>query len=486
MNKTETVTIPLKEYQTLQSSIAQLEQELSWLKRQLFGSKSERYIPNDQQTELELAIEKTSVEVTEQNVSYTRTVAKKTSGHSRTEIPTHLPYEDITIEPKEDVSGCEKIGEEISWEFEYNPGSLFVRRYIRIKYVNKVQNTIHIGTLPNRPVDKGNFGPGIMSTITTDKYLYHIPLHRQREKFKNEYKVEFAESTFCDIVTNTVFWLTSIYNQQKARLLTSTYIQADETPIPVLIKGNNGKAHKGFYWVYYDPVFKNVLFEYKSGRGREGPNVFLKDFKGILQVDGYSGYNELAALPHITRAACMAHVRRKFEAALDYNRKPSEYALTAINRWFDIEREAAKNAFTFEQRCDMRNDIMKREFSVFKEWMISEAPNHLPKSPTRKAIDYALGQWDGFNVHFVDGRVELSNNLVENAIRPVAIGRKNYMFKGSEDAAQRGAVIYSVITTAKLHGKEPREYIKTLLERLPSEKASSIELYLPWNSELSN
>jgi transposase len=484
MNEIENSTVSISEYKDLEAKYLQTLHELQWLKRQLFGSKSERYIPNDQQTELELDVNKNAVEIEEQHVSYTRTLTKKTSGHSRTEIPTHLPYDDIVIEPKEDIGDCEKIGEEISWEYEYNPGTLFVRRYIRSKYVNKAENKIIIGELPNRPVDKGNFGPGIMSTITTDKYLYHIPLHRQREKFRNEYQIEFAESTFCDIIANTVFWLRPVYDLQKNRLIQSTYIQADETPIPVLTKGKNGKTHKGFYWVYYDPVFKNVIFEYKSGRGREGPNVFLKDFRGVLQVDGYGGYNELASLPYITRAGCMAHVRRKFEAALDSNRKPSEYALSVIGKWFDIEREAAKHMLTYEQRCIMRNDIMKSGFESFKEWMMNEAANHLPKSPTRKALEYALGQWDGFNVLFEDGRVELSNNLVENAIRPVALGRKNYMFKGSEDAAQRGAVIYSVVATAELHGKEPREYIKTLLEILPNEKSSSIDKYLPWKIEL--
>lgn len=198
-----------------------------------------------------------------------------------------------------------------------------------------------------------------MSSVTTDKYMYHIPLYRQREKFRNEHKVEFAESTFCDLITGTVFWLEPIYKLQKSILLKSTYIQADETPIPVLTEHSNGKTHKGFYWVYYDPVNKIVLFEYRSGRGREGPNVFLKDYKGILQVDGYTGYDELARRSTITRAACMAHVRRKFETALDYDKKTSEYALNTIRRWFDIEQEAKKANLTYEQRCDMRCDIMK-------------------------------------------------------------------------------------------------------------------------------
>jgi transposase len=474
-------SVPISEFKALEAKYLQTLHELQWLKRQLFESKSERFIPNDQQIELELSTTKAEVEIAEENISYTRTTTKKTVGHCRREVPTHLPYDDITIEPQEDISKCEKLGDEISWEYEYNPGSLFVRRYIRPKYVNKESSKIIIGTLPNRPVEKGNFGPGIMSTVTIDKYLYHIPLHRQREKFRNEHKVEFAESTFCDIVANTSFWLETISLLQKSILLQSTYIQADETPIPVLTKHNNGKTHKGFYWVYYDPVYNNVIFEYRSGRGCEGPNVFLKNFKGVLQVDGYTGYNELAEKHHNTRAACMAHIRRKFEVALDYDKKTSEYTLTTIGRWFDIEQESKNHNLTYEQRRDMRCDIMKKEFASFKEWLKKLVPGHLPKSPIRKAMEYALGQWDGFNVLFEDGRFELSNNLVENAIRPVALGRKNYLFKGSEDAAQRGAIIYSVIATAKLHGREPREYIKTILEKLPNEKSNNLEQYLPWN-----
>jgi len=484
MKTAESITIPLSEYHGLQSSIVHLQNELSWFKRQLFGTKSERFIPNDHQIELDLDVGKNTVQVDEQEISYTRKTVKKTSGHGRQEMPSHLPYEDIVIEPQEEVKDSEKIGDEITWEYEYNPGTLFVRRYIRPKYSLKATGQIIIGTLPERPVDKGNFGPGIMSTVTTDKYLYHLPLNRQIQKFRNEFKTDFAESSFCDLIKQTVFWLEPVYELQKTTLLKSSYIQADETPIPVLVKNRKGKTHKGFYWVYYDPVDKIVLFEYRTGRGREGPNEFLKKYSGVVQVDGYAGYNDLFQKKHVTRAGCMAHVRRKFESALEYDRASAEHALSMIGRWFNIERDAKKHELTFGQRCDMRSDIMKSEFKEFREWMLLETANHLPQSPVRKAMEYALGQWDGFAPFFDDGRVELSNNLVENAIRPVALGRKNYLFKGSESAAQRGAVIYSVIATAKLHGKEPREYIKTLLERLPAENSNNIDSYLPWNIKL--
>lgn len=479
-----TVTIPQSEYQNLQSTIAQLQNELAWLKRQLFGSKSERFIPNDQQIELDLGIEKSFVEIKNEEISYTRTKVKKTSGHGREEMPTHLPYVDTIIEPQGDTSNCVKLDDEISWEYEYKPGLLFVHRYIRPKYKEKETEKIVIGTLPERPVEKGNYGPGIMSTIITDKYLYHMPLNRQIQKFRNEFQTEFAESTFCDLIKHTVFWLEPMYELHKKELLQASYLQADETPIPVLVKHKKGKTHQGYYWVYYDPVGKIVLFEYKTGRGREGPNNFLENYSGILQVDGYGGYNELVSSKDIKRAACMAHVRRKFESALDHDKSIAEYALGIIGSWFERERDAKKEALTFGQRRAIRNDLMKNEFASFKEWMLKNITSHLPQNPVRKAMSYALGQWSGFDAFFDDGRVELSNNLVENAIRPVALGRKNYMFKGSEAAAQRGAVIYSIISTAKLHGKEPREYIKTLLEKLPAERSTNLESYLPWNINL--
>lgn len=484
MTTTDNNTVPLSSYLELEAKYQQTQHELQWLKRQLFGQKSERFVPDDTQLSLDLNIPAVPLAVTREDISYTRNKVMQTAGHSRTEMPTHLPFEDIRIEPQEDTTGAQKIGEEVSWEFEYEPGTLFVRRFIRPKYRLNNNDGIVIGMLPARPVDKGNFGPGIMSTVTTDKYVYHLPLHRQIQKFGNQFDVTFAESTFCDIIARTVFWLEPIYALMKEKLLSASYIQADETPVPVLVKQNKGKTHKGYYWVYFDPLGKVALFEYKSGRSREGPNVFLKEYEGILQVDGYAGYNDLAARDTITRAACMAHVRRKFDEALQYDKVTSEYVLSTIGRWFAIEKEAVTANLTHAQRRDMRQDIMAEEFAALRQWMINEVGNHLPKSPTRKAMEYALGQWSGFDIFLADGRVELSNNWVENAIRPVALGRKNYLFKGSEPAAQRGAIIYSIVSTAKLHGKEPREYIKHLLEKLPSENTANLVKYLPWNVNL--
>lgn len=484
-------TVPLSKYQTLEKSylaldekVLKLEHELTWLKRNLFGKKSEKFIPHDQQMSLDIGVEPVEVPLEEEHIEYDRKKpAKKKEGHGRGHMPTHLPFKDTVIEPEEDTENSRKIGEEITWELEYDPGSLFVHRYIRPKYVKKDDNSIIIGVLPARPIEKGNFGPGFIANMIIEKYLYHMPLYRQGQKFKLHYGIVISESTASDIIKRGAFWLDAVYEAAKKDLLKSTYLMADETTIPVMIKLSKKKLKRCYYWVYYDPVRKIIIFEYRKGRSQDGPDEFLSDFKnGILQIDGYAGYNNVVDKPDIVRAACMAHVRRKFEEALGYNRKKAEYALKQIAQWFKLEAEAKKNNLSYEERLALRKkEGLIESFAEFKQWMHKQCMEEIPSSLIRKACNYAIGQWKGFEPYLTDGRVELSNNFVEGAIRPVAVGRKNYLFKGSESSAQRGAVIYSIIAMAKKHGLDPFKYIRMLLEKLPQEKSSNIQKYLPWN-----
>ena len=395
-------------------------------------------------------------------------------------MPTHLPIHDVVIEPKEDVTGCERIGEEVSWQYEIQRGSMYIKRFIRPKYVRKDDAGIAVGTLPAQPIDKGNAGPSLMAQVTVDKYVYHMPLDRQRHKFETECGVSFAESTMCDMMKGTVFWMEPVYQTTiEKHLMQCTYLQADETPMPVLVKDRRGKTHKGFYWVYYDPLEKVVIFEYRQSRSGKGVSDFLKDFKGVLQVDGYDGYNAIMSQQGIIHAACMAHVRRKFEEALKDDNDRASYALNAIRPWFTRETEAKEKGFSLEQRYAVRQENTVGEMKLFEQWLKEQVATMLPQNNFGKAVLYALDQWKHFTAFMTDMRVELSNNLVENAIRPVAIGRKNYMFKGSHDAAQRGAIIYSLVATAKLHDIDPYVYINDLLIKLPEESAKNIEQYMP-------
>jgi transposase len=462
----------------LQSRLAEVEFNLEWFKRQMFGKKSERFTSDDEtQTMLDLGvIEKTDIPETTQKIIYDRrTSAPKASqgGHGRSVMPTHLPFVDTIIEPEEDITGLECIGEEMTWHYDMKPGSLFIRRIIRPKYARHDGDGIIIGELPALPIDKGNAGAGLMTQVVIDKYVYHLPLDRQRKKFKNEYDVDFSESWLCDLVKKTGFWISGVHQAYIDRLMKNTYLQADETPIPVLTRDHKGKTHRGYFWVYHDPLERLVVFDYRESRSSKGPADFLKNFKGVLQVDGYDGYDPIASRPDIQRAGCMDHVRRRFEQALDYDKEKASYALEQMKQWYDSEKTAREEKLTLAQRFSLRIEKSVSSMKAFRGWLSEQIPGILPKSPLGAAITYALNQWPFFEPFMTDPRIELSNILIENAIRPIAIGRKNYMFIGSHEAAKRAAMIYSLVSIAKLHGIDPFVYIKELLIRLP--QASNLD-----------
>lgn len=474
----------------LQNAITELTMQLDWLKRQVFGPKSERFIPpSDQQMALDLGVIKSEELETPpetKTVTYDRTNKKKSEepikGHGRGKMPTHLPITVKTIQPEGDLTGMTLIDDgekEFTWYFELDtPSLLRIVKILRPRYALADKSGIVVGTLPALPVEKGNAGPGLITQIIIDKFVYHIPLYRQIAKYKSEYNVDFSESWFSDNVTSGVFWLESAYNKYKIRMLLSDFLQADETPIPVLVKGGKGKTHRGYLWVYRDPINKVVIFDYRPNRSRAGPSDFLKDFKGTLQIDGYEGYDEIITRNNLIRAACMDHVRRRFEKALGYDSVRATYALDVMGEWYTLERDVRENNLSAEDRLTMRKEKIKPSMEQFKIWMQEQMKQVLPKSPIGVAITYALNQWSYFEPFLNDPRVDLSNILIENAIRPVALGRKNFMFAGSHESAQRMAIIYSIIATAKLHDFDPFIYIKELLTKLPAATSNEFEKFL--------
>jgi hypothetical protein len=282
----------------------------------------------------------------------------------------------------------------------------------------------------------------------------------------------------CDNCRNGIFWLEPVLNGYVKDILSSDYLQADETPIPVLTRDKKGKTHKGYFWVYHDPIRKIVIFDYHKSRSREGPNEFLKFFKGTLQVDAYEGYGEIIASNCLKRSACMDHVRRRFEKALDYDKERAHYVLDIMREWYLLEREAREKELSSDDRLIMRKEKIAPSMETLKGWMLEQVSVVLPKSPIGMALSYALNQWPFFEPYLNDGRIEISNILVENAIRPVTLGRKNFLFAGSHDAAQRAAIIYSLVSIAKMHGYEPFIYIKELLTKLPKAKSNEISRFL--------
>lgn len=480
----DTILSLQKRLQTQSSRVEELEFQLDWFKRQIFGTKSERFLPDDdQQLMLELGIGPNTDQSQHdsQTITYDRrqpsTPAKK-PGHGRGPMPTHLPIEDRTIEPDGDVSDMVRIGEEVSWYYEMEPASLRIVRITRPKYARPNGEGVLTGELPSLPIEKGNAGPGLVTQIVIDKFVYHLPLDRQRKKFQSEYDVVFSESWLSDQVRGAGRLIEPVYDAYVKALLKSTYLCADETSIPILIKGKRGKTHRGYFWVYYDPLSKITVFDYRDSRARGGPSEFLRDFKGILQVDGYEGYNEVIARNGIRRAACMDHVRRRFEKALAYDCERARYALDIMQNWYAVEDKARGEGLTLQQRFELRQAETVPSMSAFKQWLTEQMGQVMPKSAIGAAISYALNQWPFFEPFMTDERVELSNILVENKIRPIAIGRKNYLFKGSPEAAKRAARVYTLVATAQNHNQDPFAHIRDLLTRLPDAKITDIADFL--------
>ena len=270
-------------------------------------------------------------------------------------MPTHLPIIDEIIEPEDKPEGGVCIGEETSWRYEYKPGSLYIKRIIRPKYVLPGQNGVTIAPLPPSPVEKGNAGPSLIAHVMQSKYEFHIPLDRQRKMIAQESNVLLAESFVCDIIKAGCFWIEPVYLGLVDHIKKCRYLQADETPIPVLCKDRKGKTHRGYYWVFYDPLGKVVVFVYNKSRGGDVPKMFLTGFKGILQVDGYEAYNAVCSSPGIIRSACMDHVRRYFERACASQPDDAEYALSIIGSWYEIERESRKS------KLDAAGTLAKRK-----------------------------------------------------------------------------------------------------------------------------
>lgn len=480
-------TVSIKQLQQQNSALVAentyLKQELSQLRRMIFGQKRERFLPGDSDTQIGLNLGDTAPEMDTrvEEISYQRKkVSVKPAPHGRNELPAHLVRRDMIIEPDEDTATLVKIGEEITEELDYEPGSLFVRRYIRPKYARADGNGVVIGPLPSRPVEKGIAGAGLLAHVAISKHLDHLPLYRQRQQFKRQ-GVDLSASTLGDWIKSTCDLLMPIYRLHKEILLMRFYLMADETPIRVLDRHRKGQSHTGYYWVYYDPLNQESLFDYRRSRSRAGPNEMLSNFCGYLQVDGYNGYNETGRREGITLLGCMAHARRYFEKALPNDRERAAWMLEEIRLLYMIERFARNQRLSYQERLALRRENALPIMTEMRAWLDREKLQVLPKSLLGKAIGYMLTFWDRLLLYLEDGRFEIDNNLVENAIRPVALGRKNYLFAGSHDGAERAAILYSLISTAKLHGHDPYQYLKDVISRIADHPHKRLEALLPAN-----
>ena len=481
-------------FEKAQLEIAFLKQELAQMKKIIFGSRNERFMPahtnGPQQLSLNVEAEEiAAVKITDaKKISYTKLIKEVTPAKlhpGRNPLPEHLERREQIIEPADDTTLLKKIGEEITEELEYEPGKLFVNKIVRPKYAKPGGEGVLIAPMIERPLPKAIAGPGLLAQIIIDKYVDHLPLHRQMERFKRD-DVNIAYSTLTDMVSGTCALITPLYEALKNYTLRLDYLHADETPIKVLDKDKKGQAslsgrqaHRGYFWVYHSSVEKLVLFDYQHGRGREGPQQILENFKGFLQTDGYSVYNFFKEKEDVTVLHCMAHARRMFYEAQGNDASRAAYALEQFAKLYAIERSIKDEQLNHEQVLQLRQQQAVPILEKFGKWMKEQYLHTLPKSTIGKALGYSIERWNELSIYATDGKLNIDNNPVENSIRPVAIGRKNYLFAGSHEAAQRSAMLYSLLGTCKLHGINPFIWLRETLRRIATHPINKIEELLP-------
>ncbi len=474
-----------------QFQINDMQFQLDQMKRLLFGAKRERFIQNQDENQMSLPFDvpqEQEHQKQQETITYVRSKTKRENHPGRLPLPDHLPVEEIVIEPKENTTGMKCIGKEVTDLLELIPAKLFIKRYIRPKYIKSEDNEslIHKGVIANLPVfpiEKGIAGPGLLAQVMIDKFVDHLPIYRQIQRFKRE-DVKIPSSTINGWQEAVCNLLEPLYNTLKHRVLSQGYLQVDETTIQVLDKSKKGKTHRGYHWVYYSPLEKTVLFDYRNGRSREGPSELLKDFNGYLQTDGYKVYDSFGERKTITLLNCMAHARRGFEKALDYDKQKAEYAMGMFQKLYNIARKAKQENLTASQRHALRLDQALPLLNELGKWIVETYKTALPKSAIGKATAYCIPRWDNLMNYLKDGSLEIDNNPAENAIRPIALGRKNYLFAGSARGAERAAMFYSFFGTCKKNNVNPFNWLKKVLEVIPEYKINKLDQLLPQNLEL--
>jgi len=462
-----------------------LESQLAMYKRMQFGQKRERFLGDPNQTMLPFEAAPAEViqqqEEIKEKIEYVR---KRPNHKGRAKLPAHLPVEEVEIHPEGDLSQMVYIGKEITEELECEPARFYIKRYIRYKYAAKDKSAVAIAELPERVIDKGIPGPGLLAMILTGKYQDHLPLYRQKQIFARE-NIQIASSTIEGWTRQALEKLEPLYEQLVLQTKSQGYLQVDETPIKVLDSDKKGATHQGYYWVYHAPLEGTVLFDYSPSRCGIAAVPMLGTFKGYLQTDGYAVYEKYGKKKEVTHLACWAHARREFEKALDNDKARAEKVLLMIQQLYAVERRAKDGKLDAEQTKECRLSESLPIINELGKWIFEEIKSTLPKSQIGKAMAYVYARWDALSAYLYDGNLHIDNNLVENAIRPVALGRKNYLFAGSHEAAQRAAMIYSFFASCKKHEVNPFQWLKHTLENIMSINHKNLKDLYPQNFKKS-
>lgn len=463
--------------------IAQLAHEVAMLRRVRFGKKGEQ-LSGSQGSLLEetVAADIAAIEAELEVLSGAPSENKKKRQAKRAPLPEHLPRIEVRHEPASTTCpcGCQllRIGEDIAEKLDYTPGVFTVERHIRGKWVCKACATLTQAPVPAQVIDKGMATPGLLAQVLVAKYADHLPLYRQERIFERA-GLKLARSTLAEWVGACGVHLQPLADALRDAILSHRVVHADETPVQMLKPGTT-KTHRAYLWAYAPGAFedmKAVVYDFTEGRSGEHARQFLGDWKGNLVCDDYGGYKASFA-QGVTEVGCMAHARRKFFDLHANNKSPlAQQALGYFGALYELERQIQE--LDHESRRRIRQERSKPIVDALHTWMRAQRERVPEGSATAKALDYSLKRWVALTRYLDDGALPIDNNHIENQIRPIAIGRSNWLFAGSLRAGKRAAAVMTLIQSARLNGLDPYAYLKDVLTRLPTQSASNINELLP-------
>jgi transposase len=488
--------------------IKHLTDQLSWYRRKLWKPSSEKYIPpdpNQRRLDFEgldiLPQEEEAIkEAAKEIITYERKKPEKAKKRPvRLPLPDYLRREEEIIEPEGIDDNWVRIGEEVTEILEHKPGELYVRRIVRPKYVlskalqrqqendEKPVENIKIGTLPLLPLPRSNAGSSLLAELLIGKYMHHLPFHRQLGIFKQT-GISLPASTVNGWFTGSCDLLRSLYHRLREIVLATDYIQVDESTIPV-IDDKKRRAAKAYLWVVRSVMENLVFFHYDKGsRAQKVVVELLHDYQGAVQTDGYEAYSIYENKKGVLLLGCWAHARRKFTEAESEDPSGATYALEQIGMLYRVEAMATDQDMDYNQRAELRQKLAYPILRAFEKWIVSYYHKVLPKGRMSKALSYTYSLYHRLSRYHLDGRYQIDNNLIENAIRPLTLGRKNYLFCGNHDAAENAAIMYSLLGCCKAWDVNPREWLTDVLSKIPAyNKDYSLDLadLLPHNWKAS-